>query len=370
MSADVGGIVARIDANPLGRIMFGQRELFHSNALAWFFDAFPASADEVFGAFTTPAATGVHRFVERERQHLDLVFHIPGRAPLVVENKVFAIPGLAQLNRYDETVAGWPIPPARVLLSMTPPEFDPPGTWRHIDWADLADRIDAALPTGLTYEVETMRRYTRLIRDLRELVAITEVSPDWIEEPTFLTAATLQPIGSSQMRSALHKARAQRVATWITEHIPAPRSLPSDFDPDPVEEWMLYDRYGTHWGLTNAQPLLDWFTLVHTDDGWLLSGWQYQSGQFRRPIIVLDPNKLGKAATARAARETIAARHPDLFTFPDGLPQAHGGRKAYNHYAPGFVYQYAKAPDLPLGVLLHAALDVRNEILAVHPSTW
>jgi len=350
--------------------MFGQRELFHSNALAWFFDAFPSAADEVFGAFTAPAATGPDRFVERERRHLDLVFHIPGRTPLVIENKVFAIPGLAQLNDYDETVAGWPIPPARVLLSMTPPEFDLPANWRHLDWGDLANRIDAALPAGSSYEVETMRRYTRLISDLRELLAITEVSPDWLVEPAFLTATALEPIGSSQLRSALHKARAQRVASWITGHIPAPRPLPPVFGSDAVDERLLHDRYGMHWGLTNAQPLLDWFTLVHTVDGWLLAGWQYQSGQFRRAIIVLDPSKIGGSATARAARETIAARHPNLFTFPAGMPQVHGGRKAYNHYAPGFVYQYAKASNLPLGALLHAALDVRNEILAAHPATW
>lgn len=370
MSVDVSEIVARIDANPLGRIMFGQRELFHSNVLAWFFEAFPEAADEVFGAFTNPAPTGTDRFVERERQHLDLVFHIPGRTPLVVENKIFAIPGLAQLNDYDRMIAGWAVPPTRVLLSMTPPEFHPPGQWRHIDWADLADRIDVALPPTASYEVETMHRYTRLIRDLRELVALTEVSPDWIDEPVYLVAETLQQMGSSQMRSALQKARAQRVATWLAGHIPASRPLPTDFGAELVDVGLLHDRYGMHWGLTNAQPLIDWFTLVHAPDGWLLSGWQYQSGQFRRPIIVLDPSKLGKAPAARAAREAIAARHPDLFAFPGGIPQTHGGTKAYNHYAPGFVYQYAKAPDLRLGALLHAALDVRNSILEAHPPIW
>ena len=32
---------ARIEANPLGRLMYGQRELFHSNPIGWYFDMLP-----------------------------------------------------------------------------------------------------------------------------------------------------------------------------------------------------------------------------------------------------------------------------------------------------------------------------------------
>lgn len=63
---------SRIEANPLGRIMYGQRELFHSNLLGWFFDQLPDAADAVFRPLTRPGADSSRR-VEREREHLDLV---------------------------------------------------------------------------------------------------------------------------------------------------------------------------------------------------------------------------------------------------------------------------------------------------------
>ena len=53
MDADFRAAAQRIEASPLGRLMYGQRELFHSNLLAWFFDALPEAADET----TSPTCT-------------------------------------------------------------------------------------------------------------------------------------------------------------------------------------------------------------------------------------------------------------------------------------------------------------------------
>ncbi|MDO8942949.1 MAG: hypothetical protein Q7U75_07170, partial [Desulfobacterales bacterium] len=43
----VRAIARELNLEPLARIMYGQRELFHSNFLAWFFDALPELADSV-----------------------------------------------------------------------------------------------------------------------------------------------------------------------------------------------------------------------------------------------------------------------------------------------------------------------------------
>jgi len=358
MTLDIAATVAAIEANPLGRIMHGQRELFHSNVLAWFFDAFPGPADEVFGRWMPADATvGGAREVERERQHLDLVLHLPGYRPLVIENKVFSLPHVAQLEAYDQVVAAWPHVPSRILLTMTPADFPLPPAWREVLWRDLADAIDDALPRDVGYETETMRRYVQLVRDLDALVAITDITPDRLGESVFLTPETLGRIPSSQLQAALQKARAQRVAAWLATMLPVQSALPAALAASPVS-----GRYGIHWGLTNTQPLVDWFTLVHTDDGPLLAGWQYQHGNFRRAIILLDEHLHGGSPKARQAREAIAARHPELFAFPPGIGSSHSGRKAFNHYAPAFVYQYVKAPALSLGHLLHAAQDVRTHL--------
>ena len=91
MSQDFKDVARSIEANPLGRLIYGQRELFHSNLIGWFFDQLPEVADATFRPLAAP---GEHssRLVERERGHMDLVFHWPDRAPLVIENKVFSLP--------------------------------------------------------------------------------------------------------------------------------------------------------------------------------------------------------------------------------------------------------------------------------------
>lgn len=95
----------------LGRIMFGNSELFHSNLIAWIFDKFPMEADDVFGSFVNDGAIGSGgRFVERERENLDIVMHWANRGALVIENKVFAVPTPEQLDRYAAKIAKWKVP--------------------------------------------------------------------------------------------------------------------------------------------------------------------------------------------------------------------------------------------------------------------
>lgn len=126
MREEFPDVARRIEANPLGRLMYGQRELFHSNLIGWYFDQLPDAADATFRPLTGPGADA-RRFVERERGHMDLLFHWPDRAPLVIENKVFSLPHRDQLEEYQAASASWPHAPALVLLSVSAPDFDPGG---------------------------------------------------------------------------------------------------------------------------------------------------------------------------------------------------------------------------------------------------
>jgi hypothetical protein len=198
MAVDFTETARRIEANPLGRLMYGQRELFHSSLIGCFFDQLPDAADATFRPLAPPGAdTG--RWVDRERDHMDLVFHWSDRAPLVIENKVFSVPAREQLDVYSRAVSKWPHRPSLVLLSISAPGFDP-GDWRHLSYAELAGRILDALPADSAYEGETMRRYAALIADLHELVSAVDVRSD--SEPVWLPESMLALISSSQMRAA------------------------------------------------------------------------------------------------------------------------------------------------------------------------
>jgi hypothetical protein len=229
MTDDFQAMARRIESNPLGRLMYGSRELFHSNLIGWFFDMLPEVADATFRPLAlTGSDSG--RWVDRERGHLDLVFHWPDRAPLVIENKVFSFPDKQQLDEYEAAAGTWPQAPSLVLLSVSPPAFDP-GNWRYLSYGEFAARILDALPSDSSYEVETMRRYAALVTDLHDLISAVDVHDD--SEPVWLPRSLLTEISSSQMRAALHKARAQRVAHMLNEALPGLGSRRAARSPTP-----------------------------------------------------------------------------------------------------------------------------------------
>lgn len=333
----------RIQANPLGRLMYGQRELFHSNLIAWFFDELPDAADAVFRPLTA-VGDGSTRRVDRERQNLDLVLHWPDRAPLVIENKVFSMPGREQLDAYASLTAKWKVRPSYVLLSLSAPTFEL-GAWSHLSYKSLAARILDELPVSVSYEVETMRRYATLVFDLEELVSAVDVRSH--SETVWLPEEQLAHVGSSQMRAALSKARAQRVAAVITQTVPG-----------------LEQPAGS--GLSNSTPLVESFEYVHTAGIDVHLGWQLQGVQFRRAVVYHDPSIRGHSSESRKEREELSRAHPSFFAFPAPLPNTAAGRKDFNHYAPNFVYRYVKTPNLTVGELVDAARRVHEEIEKLH----
>lgn len=323
--------------------MHGHRELFHSNLLSWFFDELPSAADAVFRPLTV-AGSGSQRRSERERQHLDLVLHWPDAAPLVIENKVFSIPDLRQLDEYASVVEKWSVRPSLTLLSVSaPPQLDAGGAvngWRYLSYSELAERIENSLPRGSSYEVETMRRYASLVRDIHQLMQTTEVVDD--AEPVWQSSATLAPL-TPQLRAALQKARAQRVAATIAEDLGPTRR--------PVKS-----------ALTNATPLVEWFGSVRAAGEQLSAGWQLQGNQFRRAVIFSSEKFNSRSAEARSNREEFCRAHPELFTFDGPLSELPQSLREFNHFAPDFVYRYVKVPALTIGELKVLAQSVYREI--------
>ena len=95
------------------------KELFHSNMLAWLFQQYQEPMTEAFGDLfpPDPATARTSRCFE-SGGNLDLVVWVPGRRPLVVENKTFSLLDEDQLQRYSEDWWVQDQDPALVLLSL------------------------------------------------------------------------------------------------------------------------------------------------------------------------------------------------------------------------------------------------------------
>jgi hypothetical protein len=325
---------ASLAREPLARIMYGQRELFHSNLLAWFFEELPEQADEVFRDFTDPGAEPERR-VRREFQNLDLVFLWEGRNPLVIENKVFSLPDAAQLARYDEVIAKWQNQPRRLLLGVVPPSVPVPG-WAFLDYRDLADRIEAALAADpYSYEVETMRHYARMIHRLVDLIDTTQIVD--LTEDVWLSRDILSTLESNQLAHALGKLRGHRVATLLNKKLGG----------------------GVDASLSHGNPVLTWRRELVIEGNSVESGLQLQEGQLRRYLRL--PHLEGRSTQHVAERESFAAAHPAFFDF-SGLASAIGvddvtvipADSSFLRFNPDFVYRYAKVPRLGIDQFLRA----------------
>jgi len=342
MALDLTDIASRIEANPLGRLMYGQRELFHSNLLAWFFDVLPDPADAVFRPLALDGSDS-WRGVERERENLDLVLHWRDRSPVVIENKVFSVPRKEQLEEYSDKVARWAQAPMKVLLAPSGPDFDL-DDWKFMSYGELSSRILASLPNGDTsYNAETMRHYATLANHLHELVGAIDIHSE--DETVWLSEHVLSAISSSQMRPALHKARAARVAAYLS------RALA------PTDRAVGYN-------LTNAVPLVDWYGEARVAGLHVYIGWQLQGVQFRRAVIYVDPHLDSKSDQALQLREQASREHPEFFVFPGELPirPSTRKRKEFNHYKPSFVYQWVATPGITVAQLLGAAREIQRNV--------
>ena len=338
--ADLAATAGRIDANPLGRIMHGHRELFHTNMLAWFFEHMPSAADEVFRRYAAPGEGGPRR-VERERQHLDLVMHWPGRGPLAIEHKVFALPDATQLARYEELTDAWPEPPAKVLLSAIPLGAEA-GGWVWLGHAELGALIVAALESDRSWEAETMRRYAALIGDI-EALAVRGAGTVRLDDPVWPAGRVLEALPNPQLRTALQKLRAHCVAVEINRGVPG-LAAPA------------------HGDMSRATPLVEVLARTRADGYDVKLGWQLQGGQFRRSVTFLDESLVGRTAEARDRRVAVAREHPEWFAMPVGDRHGHDGRGEYNHFDPDFLYRYVKVPELSVRQLLEAAREVDEQV--------
>jgi len=72
-----------------------------------------------------------------------------------------------------------------------------PNGWRHLSYDSLADRLDEALEGAAeSYEVETMRRYSRIVRLVSALIDSTGVQGPESQELVWLDEGELAPLAS------------------------------------------------------------------------------------------------------------------------------------------------------------------------------
>lgn len=355
----VMSLCAGLDAEPLFHASLGSKELFHSNLIAWFVDHHPEAAREVFESWSRsePGTPGAR--TDRERRHLDLVIRLQGLAPLVIENKVFSPPRDKQLEEYAEDIAPRFTPaPEFVLLSLSDPRW-PSGQrelggqlWSHLSYGDLGAALTATAHLIVdAYERATVERYATIAQTLQAIAEIVAVNVN--DSTTFaLPVEFKEALQDVRLTQGFEKLRTRSIAHFIEGRLAAHE----------VGSIEINDEYTRSW------PLLDSFVRVPGTDDEI--GWQYQEGQWRLAVRLLEGHACyGKGAPTRARREQyVAERYAGWFDFTQadavlGTSERSAKDLEFKGFAPDFVYLYRRARDVTVGQLSDLAESTARRAL-------
>ncbi len=304
---EVRSICEALSAEPLFHLSLHSKELFHSNLLGWFCEKHPDAASGVFARWVPQREGSSGLMVQRERGHLDLAVELPGLAPFIVENKVFAPPDEAQLDEYAAGGLAGLVEPTLVLLSLGRPMWDS-GTyrsasglpWRHLSYADLANALDEVVENIGGFDGELIAHYCSFIRTLHQLADVAgHVEED---DPIAVDHQTATLLRTIRLHDAVGKLRARVAIAAARSH-----TMPQ------------LTGQGIHWkaGFTNGLPLVEAF--LDRGDGDSL-GWQYQDPQWR--VVAITSHHQGRTDELRNRRHAyVAERYADWLRLRDPLGQ-------------------------------------------------
>ncbi len=266
--------------------------------LAWFVTTDPQNAIEVFRPWLVKADGTAALRVRREYRKLDLVLEFPGFAPLVIENKAFALPDEAQLAGYSRgPIAKLDPRSSLVLLSLSNPgwsAYEAEGRqWRWVSYDELGARL-ASIPVAADFRSQVVRHEADLLRRLHEIIREVEVRDG---EESFALETTVQAhLDEVGLGDAVGKSRAHQVMARVGNALEV-AGVPSPGRPLEI-------------GFTNKRPLLAGFWQV-TEVMWV--GWQLQGGQWRLAMILTSPHL--KGVGRHPDRAAVALDHEQWFDF-------------------------------------------------------
>jgi hypothetical protein len=355
---DLTALVARLQQEPLWRAALGSHELFHSNMLEYLATAFPSEADVVL-RLEADSSAGLGS-VLRERRHLDLVVDLPGRRPVVIENKLFDVPDPRQLEGYARNIQSLSLrDPSLVLLSLMG-ETQPPdrgARWSYLSYGELGRRLGDAFDPGGGFAEQLMVHWGGLCSTLQELATVLGLTDD--PEELFelrLSPGERESVASARLAPFTAKLRSYQLLGRIQHalgDVGARASLVA--------------------GYTNGSGLVEGFVSVAPGEE---VGWQLQGSQWRLAVRFAPGTPLhGRGAAMRGRREDYVREHyADHFDFDVvrdvGIALAgKPSRLEFLHFAPDFVYRRRQLADPTVDQLENLVVRTTRPLLTRPPAT-
>lgn len=309
------------------------QELFHSNTWAWLIKNRSPETEALLTSLGSELGATGEAKVWREHHHLDLLVD-PGEShpKLVVENKLFSVPGPEQLRRYSSTPLPWSTGHGEngaentqyVLLSLLPPSFALPSPWSHLGYDKLTEVIEHVAEQLGGTDGGLMARYAQLLRWLSDFAAAVDprFRPD---EPFYGWQPEGAAIEQGGFSGIVQKLRFSGLVQMVQERM---QDVAVDFEVN----------------MTRGVGLASFYRRVSPTR---ILGWQLQGDQFRIVARMQDDGMFGKGPELKDVRGRAAGvDHAGWFDFAAAerllgplLRPRRPGAASWLHFDPDFVYQ-------------------------------
>lgn len=167
---DMETIVESLKKSPLYNLSMANKELFHSNFLAWFGntyrDLFKRLIEQLHGCWPTD----IQDFsILREYNHFDICVISNDNPRILIENKVKSVPTIEQLDRYREDVKNDSC--IYILLTMTTnlQNMKKAKGWEIITYKELSTKL-SNFKLADPYHLQLLKDYCKYVGNLQQII--------------------------------------------------------------------------------------------------------------------------------------------------------------------------------------------------------
>lgn len=373
--------IEELKQSPLFNLSLSNKELFHSNFIAWFGKEYPNLFCDFINKLLNDKGKGWDKdlhstdiIILREYKHFDIcVMDSERRLRLIIENKVKSIPTKEQLSKYTDesqrkkSKGDDTIPITYILLSMNTKFQDENtedksiGNWICIDYKKVSDALSNAKKTVKEYHRQLIEDYCQYIKNLQSVIEKYDKS-----DRLLMSKDEDKNLKDLDIHDLCGKRRIQRLYQMIYYKLSQKYIIVGKRE-DLIDDASKKNIY-MGWGFSNATPMLTIiFKTRQRDNAQIqIQGLQYRHGveiaeeQMNKRIIYENDKK--KNNLSETGKQYFLDNYSEVLLGENAIKhypqfsknQILGQREEYCKFAPKnqvdgkylcFVYQYVKMPE-------------------------
>ncbi len=177
-------IIKNLKESPLYNLSLANKELFHSNFIAWFGEKYPTYFINLINKLLPEkendwfAGNPDKLIIKREYNHFDISVFNGEKLKLVIENKVKSVPTQKQLNEYQGSIKDKNV--ALILLTMNEQLHELTSdigskdlNWKIVNYKNLSDCLSNVVEEAditVDYHKELLKDYCTYICNLQSVI--------------------------------------------------------------------------------------------------------------------------------------------------------------------------------------------------------